>query len=63
MYHRDFLVHLINEFELIPSEPVVPIDWRLNKALMNLWNKGLIGSGDCWFVEPAPIDQLSMRST
>ena len=63
LYHRDFLVHLINEFELIPSEPVVPIDWRLNRALMNLWNKGLIGSGDCWFVEPAPIDQLSMRST
>jgi hypothetical protein len=63
LYHRDFLVHLINEFELIPSEPVVPIDWRLNQALMNLWNKGLIGPGDCWFVEPAPIDQLSMRST
>ena len=63
LYHRDFLIHLINEFELIPSEPVVPIDWRLNQALMNLWNKGLIGAGDCWFVEPAPIDQLSMRST
>jgi hypothetical protein len=63
LYHRDFLVHLINEFELIPSEPVVPIDWRLNQALMNLWNKGLISAGDCWFVEPAPIDQLSMRST
>jgi hypothetical protein len=63
LYPRDFLVHLINEFELIPSEPVIPIDWRLNKALMNLWNKGLIGAGDCWFVEPAPIDQLSMRST
>ena len=63
LYHRAFLVHLINEFELIPSEPVVPIDWRLNQGLMNLWNKGVIGSGDCWFVEPAPIDQLSMRST
>jgi hypothetical protein len=63
LYHRNFLESLINEFELIPSEPVVPIDWRLNQALMNLWNKDLIGSGDCWFVEPAPIDQLSMRST
>jgi len=63
LYHRDFLVHLIKEFELIPSEPVVPIDWRLNLALMNLWNKGIVGAGDCWFVEPAPIDQLSMRSS
>jgi hypothetical protein len=63
LYHRDFLVHLVNELDLIPSEPVVPIDWRLNQALMNLWNKGLISARDCWFVEPAPIDQLSMRST
>jgi len=62
LYHRDFLVHLINEFELIPTEPVVPIDWRLNQALMNLWDKGVIEAGDCWFVDPAPIDQLSMRA-
>lgn len=62
LYHRHFLEKLVNEIESVPAEPVVPIDWRLNLALMNLWNKGLIGKGDCWFVEPAPIDQLSMHS-
>lgn len=62
LYQRQFLEQLVGEIESIPTEPVVPIDWRLNLALINLWNKGLIGSGDCWFVEPAPIDQLSMHS-
>lgn len=62
LYHRYFLEKLVVEIESIPTEPVVPIDWRLNLALMNLWNKGLIAPGDCWFVEPAPIDQLSMHS-
>ncbi len=60
LYKRRFLEYLFGELELIPMQPVVPIDWRLNQALMNLWNKGLIGAGDCWFVEPAPIIQLSM---
>jgi len=63
LYHRDFLASVIDEFEMSPKEPLVPIDWRLNQTLMNLWNKGLIGAGDCWFVEPPPIDQLSMRSS
>lgn len=62
LYQRQFLEQLVGEIESIPTEPVVPIDWRLNLALMNLWNKGVIGPGDCWFVEPAPIDQLSMHS-
>lgn len=62
LYQRQFLEKLVVEIESLPSEPVVPIDWRLNLALMNLWDKGLIGPGDCWFVEPAPIDQLSMHS-
>lgn len=62
LYHRQFLEKLVVEIESLPSEPVVPIDWRLNLALMHLWNKGLIGPGECWFVEPAPIDQLSMHS-
>jgi hypothetical protein len=63
LYKRQFLEYLVRELELIPMQPVVPIDWRLNQALMNLWNKGMIGAGDCWFVDPAPIDQLSMHTS
>jgi hypothetical protein len=61
LYRRDFLEHLVTELDSMPIEPVVPIDWRLNQALMNMWQKGLVGPGDCCFIDPAPIVQLSMH--
>lgn len=61
LYEREFLVTLVKAMDALPMEPVVPIDWKLNLALMELFRQGAFGSRECWFVEPGPIDQLSMR--
>lgn len=62
-FRTDFLKQILADFDsqpTDPSEPIVPIDWKLNAALMRLWNAEAIGSNECLFVEPAPIIQLSM---
>lgn len=61
LYQRDFLVRLVSELEAMSFEPVIPIDWRINEALINLWAGGQVGSGECCFIDPAPIVQLSMH--
>lgn len=61
LYRREFLTSLVTAMEALPLEPVVPIDWKLNMALMILYRSGTITSGECWLVEPAPIAQMSMR--
>jgi len=61
LYEREFLVSLVKALDALPMEPVVPIDWKLNLALMALFREGTFRSRECWFVEPGPIDQLSMR--
>lgn len=61
LYERSFLAALLEAMEALPMEPVVPIDWKLNLALMELYRQGTFTSRQCWFVEPGPIDQLSMR--
>jgi hypothetical protein len=42
-------------------QPIIPIDWKLNAALMQLVQEGSIGDGDCFTLEPAPIRQSSMH--
>lgn len=63
LYNARFLADLLPTMQALPMEPVVPIDWKLNLALMRLFDDGRIASGDCWIVEPAPIVQLSMQPT
>ena len=60
LYRKEFLQALNRELKSIPLEPVVPIDWKINMALMNLSGKGLLGKGDCYTIDPAPILQGSM---
>ncbi len=62
LYRADFVGALLDAFDRMPMTPVVPIDWKLNEAIMQLHAAGDLGSGSCWLVSPAPIDQLSMRS-
>jgi len=62
LYRRWFLVDLVAEFAAMPMTPVVPIDFRLNAALMRMHGRGRLGPGACWLVSPAPIDQKSMQS-
>lgn len=60
-YRSDFVSALLREFSLLPMTPVVPIDWKLNLALMNMFERGELDAGDCWLVEPGPITQMSMQ--
>lgn len=61
LYRGDFLSRLVPAMDAIPVSPVLPIDWKLNQALLNLLEAGDIGPGDCWFLDPAPILQGSMH--
>lgn len=61
LYSAPFLADLVKAMDSLPVEPVVPIDWKLNLALMRMFESGQIGPGDCWLVEPAPIRQMSMQ--
>ena len=60
LYHREFLSLLLTKLDELPLEPVVPIDWKLNVALMELFQEGAIRPGSCWVIEPAPVLQRSM---
>ena len=61
-YRGGFLEPLLAAFDQLPMEPIVPIDWKLNLALMALRDSDVLGDGDCWQVEPAPIVQMSMQA-
>jgi len=60
-YRADFAQRLLGVYAGMPIRPVVPIDWKLNAALMHMHSSGELGEGSCWWVVPGPIDQLSMR--
>lgn len=62
LYSREFLKKLVTEIQDLPMEPVLAIDWKLNVALMNLFESRAMDNHDCWWVEPAPIKQMSMHS-
>lgn len=62
LYRTSFARTLVDAMDALPMDPVVPIDWKLNMALMQLFHAGALAAGDCWLVDPGPIDQLSMRA-
>ena len=62
LYSRDFLASVVQEMEALPMEPVLSIDWKLNVALMNLYETRKLDGLECWWVEPAPIKQMSMHA-
>ncbi len=62
LYRGDFAAKLLSAIGDLPLEPVVPIDWKLNLALMELFSTGELVPGDCWLVDPAPIVQMSMHT-
>lgn len=61
LYRTDFVQELLHTFEEIPISPVLPIDWKLNQALLILHRNQELGASDCWFLDPAPILQGSMH--
>jgi len=62
LYRASFARTLVEAMDELPMDPVVPIDWKLNAALMRLYRDGILAAGDCWLVDPGPMDQLSMRA-
>jgi hypothetical protein len=61
LYRTAFLRELVLQMDAIPISPVLPIDWKLNRALLTMFHAGHIGAGDCWTVSPAPLLQRSMH--
>ncbi len=61
LYRATFLADLIRELDAIPMQPIVPIDWKLNLAVMSLVHSDYFAPADCYVVEPAPILQGSMH--
>lgn len=62
LYRGTFLPTLVSAMNAIPMSPVIPIDWKLNSALLNLHDAGAFSPGDCWTLSPSPIIQGSMHS-
>lgn len=61
-YGASFVSTLLAHFSQLPLFPVVPIDWKLNQVLMDMFHDGSLGRGSCLWIEPGPIEQLSMRA-
>ena len=62
LYSRGAAQQILTELERIPLEPVLPIDWKLNIALMRLHESTGESGISSWFVHPAPIQQRSMKA-
>lgn len=62
LYRGTFLQDLVPALDAIPVQPVLPIDWKLNAALLALADAGRLGPGSCWFLDPGPIAQGSMHT-
>ena len=62
LYSAAFLTDLVEAISQLPTRPIVPIDWKLNSALMALFDRGRVDDTTCVFVQPSPIEQLSMQS-
>ena len=58
-YSRDLLHRISSTLDAMPEQPVLPIDWKLNLALMDLRATG--DEIQCLLLDPAPVQQLSMR--
>ena len=57
LYRVDFLARLLTELQAIPLSPVIPIDFKVNEAMMRLAIS--MKPGDCWVASPAPLVQRS----
>lgn len=57
LYRRDFLQAMFAAVEAIPTFPVMPIDFKINKAVMDI--NAQWPPGTCWVISPAPLSQAS----
>ena len=57
LYRGDFLTRMLDVLRTIPISPVIPIDFKLNEAVIRL--APTMAPGDCWVASPAPLEQRS----
>ncbi len=63
LYSGEMLRWLAARIEQDGLVPVLPIDWRLNQAVMAGFEEGRLGPGSCWVLDPAPFVQRSMHGS
>jgi hypothetical protein len=61
LYRTSFLSGLVRHLTSMPIDPVIPIDWKINSVLMNMYQAHEVGDGDSWLCVDAPIVQGSMH--
>lgn len=62
LYRTSFAAEVAARIRSRGLVPVVPIDWRLNEALLDMWVVGRVGPESCVWVEPGIFVQRSMHS-
>ena len=60
LYGREFLREFVDRWEAAPTSPVLPIDWKMNIILMDMFTDATFADLPVWWLEPAPIRQRSM---
>jgi hypothetical protein len=62
VFSRGFVNALVTNIESHGLSPVIPIDWRLNRMIMDEWSTGKLDSTSCSWVVPGIFLQGSMHS-
>lgn len=60
-YRRAFLARLVSHWDAMPMEPVLPIDWKMNRALREMVQSGALEPDSTLWVEPGPLVQRSLH--
>ena len=60
-YRREFLTNLLAHWEAMPMEPLLPIDWKMNRALREMVESGVLEADSSLWVEPGPLVQRSLH--
>jgi hypothetical protein len=61
LFNRRFIELLVSDIDKRDLWPVIPIDWRLNRMILDEWNAGTLDASSCSWVSPGIFIQGSMH--